>query len=134
MISSEKIDLTENRDFSSFGNIDVGFDEAISMRDFYDRKELMEKNKLTFEEYERLRRIESIFGMSRHYNEKNEIFEVKADYSDKGHCLRRGKEIRAPWKNYFGLCEECNREDEMRVSDVRGLLEDDKGRELFALK
>jgi hypothetical protein len=127
---SEKVDLTENRDFAD--DMLMFVDEPITMRDFYDRKELMENGNMTLEQYERLKRIESIFGMSRHYNEKIEIFGMKTNCPDDGkHCWKCGKEIRAPWKNYFGLCKECR---EKQAIDVNGPMERDTGMELFSLK
>lgn len=45
-------------------------------------------------------------------NEKFDIFpNLRKRYfyeEDKEHCIRCGKVIRLPWKNYHGLCEECD--------------------------
>ena len=72
-----------------------------------------EDNNMSTEEYEAILRYEKIFGRKkRHKNEKFDIFpNLRKRYfyeEDKEHCIRCGKVIRIPWKNYYGLCEECD--------------------------
>ena len=98
---SQKVDLTENSEFSG-GNeifmdtpIEISFDEYQAM---------------THDEYERLMWWEGIFGRKRHYTQRSEIFDDVGRYYNKwkDHCHKCGEEIRIPWLNFGGVCKHCN--------------------------
>lgn len=100
------IDLTSHGDF---GNNRVNFMLPQTPLDYDDDSEDLY---MSTEEYEAILRYEKIFGKKkRHKNEKFGIFpNLRKRYfyeEDKEHCIRCGKVIRLPWKNYFGLCGEC---------------------------
>ncbi len=107
------IDLTERADF--------GYPSLIAMDIPVDLDDLYTRNNLSIDEYDYLVWWESIFG-KKHRNQKWKLFPkigVDVSYdSDKlnySHCVRCGKEIRIPWKNYYGLCFECNNKIETTV-------------------
>lgn len=98
---SQRVDLTENMDFSG-GNINL-MDTLIEIP--YDEYKLMSPD-----EYERLIWWEGIFGRKRHPNQKREIFDKNGNYFKKmkTHCYRCGKEFRIPWDNIGGVCRKCD--------------------------
>lgn len=97
---------------------------------------------MSTEEYEAILRYEKIFGKKkRHKNEKFDIFpNLRKRYfyeEDKEHCIRCGKVIRLPWKNYYGLCEECDGITAKSYLPWDGFITawmDDKGYNLFNLR
>ena len=105
------IDLTERADFSDVSLISPA---DLNLDDFDTR------NEMSTDEYDLLVWWEGIFGRKRHINQKWDIFtrtnlDVAEDSNDLC-CIRCGKVIRIPWKNYghrypwgnCGLCFECN--------------------------
>lgn len=101
-----------------------------------------EDNNMSTEEYEAILRYEKIFGRKkRHKNEKFDIFpNLRKRYfyeEDKEHCIRCGKVIRIPWKNYYGLCEECDgivAKGDYPWETYQIVWGDDKGYNLFNLR
>lgn len=88
-----------------------------------------EQDLMSTEEYGWFTWWEGIFGKKRHVNQKWDIFprltlDVAED-SNASCCVRCGKVIRIPWKNYrhrypwgnCGLCFECN---EKINTDIEG--------------
>ena len=114
---SPKVDLTEHRDFNGGGII-----RFVEISD--DEQDLM-----STEEYEWFTWWEGIFGKKRHVNQKWDIFpRLTLDVAEGPNascCIRCGKVIRIPWKNYrhrypwgnCGLCFECN---EKINTDIEG--------------
>lgn len=99
------IDLTSHGDF---GDNRFNIIPQLSPLDYDDDDDF-----ITAEAYDAILHYEKIFGnKKRHKNEKFDIFQNlrKRHFydEDKEHCIRCGKVIRLPWKNYFGLCEECD--------------------------
>ena len=96
------IDLTERADF---GDAFLISPADLNLDDFDTR------NEMSTDEYDLLVWWESIFGKKRHINQKWDIFTRinlnGAEDSNALCCIRCGKVIRIPWKNY-GLCSECN--------------------------
>lgn len=93
---SEKIDLTENRDFRGFSSIHL----TLPLVD--------DEGKMTSEDYESLLRWEKIFGKRRHDNEKLLVFGILDFIRERErHCDRCG-EVILPWKERCsGLCKKC---------------------------
>lgn len=94
------IDLTEHGDFRNritfTGQLDIPI-------------ELWDEDIMTSEDYEKIRRWESIFGKRRHINRKRDVFEITPfKVHLEGHCYRCGKELRLPWKRDRDLCKECS--------------------------
>ena len=101
------IDLTSHGDF---GDNRANLIPQLSPLDYDDDDS--EDNVMSIEAYDAILRYEEIFGKKkRHKNEKFDIFQNlrKRHFyeEDKERCIRCGKVIRLPWKNHFGLCEEC---------------------------
>ena len=108
------IDLTERADFGlpSLMSMDTPVD--LDLDDFDTR------NEMSTDEYDLLVWWEGIFGKKRHVNQKWDIFpRLTLDVAEDPNalcCIRCGKVIRIPWKNYghrypwgnCGLCSECN--------------------------
>ena len=104
------IDLTERADF---GRPSLTFD-------LNDLDDIDTRNEMSTDEYDLLVWWESIFGKKRHINQKWDIFpRLTLDVAEDPNalcCIRCGKVIRIPWKNYghhypwgnCGLCFECN--------------------------
>jgi hypothetical protein len=108
------IDLTESSDF--------GLGSGISMDTPVDLDDLDTRNNMSIDEYDYLVWWEGIFGRKRHHNQKWNIFPrigldvpYDPDKPNYSHCVRCGKEIKIPWKNYYGLCFECNNKIETTV-------------------
>lgn len=109
---SPRIDLTEHRDFGG-GRIIQLQDELVST--------WFDGGLMTNDEYEYVVWWESIFGRTRHVNRKREIFHKDDLFYERkmiGHCQRCGREIKIPWKNFFGLCEECNEDVSYDVKKI----------------
>lgn len=139
---SPKVDLTEHMDFNGgiFSNT-----RLVEISD--DEQDLM-----STEEYKWFTWWEGIFGKKRHVNQKWDIFpRLTLDVAEDPNascCIRCGKVIRIPWKNYrhrypwenCGLCFECN---EKINTDIEGKIpwnrnmnnfssrNDDRGYNLF---
>ena len=115
------IDLTERADFGSPSSMSM--DTPVDL-DLLDLDDFDTRNKMSSNEYNSLIRWESIFGRKRHINQKWDIFPRLglngAEDSNALCCIRCGKPIRIPWKNYghrypwgnCGLCFECNEKEE----------------------
>lgn len=108
------IDLTERADF--------GYPSLITMDMPVDLDDLDTRNNMSMDEYDYLVWWEGIFGRKRHRNQKWKLFpkmdiDVLYDQenSHPSYCVRCGKPIRIPWKNYYGLCFECNNKIETTV-------------------
>lgn len=108
------IDLTESSDF--------GLGSGIFMDTPVDLDDLDARNNMSIDEYDYLVWWEGIFGRKRHRNQKWKLFpriglDVPYDPENPhpSYCVRCGKEIRIPWKNYYGLCFECNNKIETTV-------------------
>ena len=105
------IDLTERADF--------GDTSLISPADL-NLDDIDTRNEMSTDEYDSLVWWEGIFGKKRHINQKWNIFPRinlnGAEDSNALCCIRCGKVIRIPWKNY-GLCFECN---EKMETEARG--------------
>lgn len=119
---SPKVDLTEHMDFNR-GSMNI-FSNTRLVEISDDEQDLM-----STEEYGWFTWWEGIFGKKRHVNQKWDIFprltlDVAED-SNASCCVRCGKVIRIPWKNYrhrypwgnCGLCFECN---EKINTDIEG--------------
>ena len=141
------IDLTEKSDFGQPSLIIMDVPVVLDLDDFDSG------NKMSSNEYNSLIRWESIFGKKRHINQKWDIFTRinlnGAEDSNALCCIRCGKVIRIPWKNYghhypwrnCGLCFECNKKME---TEARGKIpwkhnstssrNDEKGYDLFNSK
>ena len=93
---NSKIDLTERGDFRETSYI-------TSLVDF------PTDGSMTFDQYQTLRRLESIFGKRRHDDNRFIIFGITSFIEDREcHCDRCGKELRIPWRRpNSGLCQEC---------------------------
>ena len=110
------IDLTERADF---GDVSLISPADLNLDDIDTR------NEMSTDEYDLLVWWESIFGKKRHVNQKWDIFTRinlnGAEDSNALCCIRCGKVIRIPWKNYGwrslwkkqGLCSECNEKEEI---------------------
>lgn len=129
------IDLTSHGDF---GNNRINLIPQTPLN--YDDDS--EYNNMSTEEYEAILCYEKIFGeKKRHKNEKFDIFpNLRKRYfyeEDKEHCIRCGKVIRLPWKNYYGLCGECDgitAKSYFPWESMFGISSDDKGYNLFNLR
>ena len=105
------IDLTERADF---GDVSLISPADLNLDDIDTR------NEMSTDEYDLLVWWEGIFGKKRNINQKWDIFPRinlnGAEDSNALCCIRCGKVIRIPWKNYgyhypwknYGLCSECN--------------------------
>ena len=112
------IDLTEKADFGSPSSMSM--DTPVDL----DLDDLDSENEMSSNEYNSLIKWESIFGKRKHINRKWNIFPRLglngAEDSNALCCIRCGKVIRIPWKNYghrypwgnCGLCFECNEKEE----------------------
>ena len=112
------IDLTERADFGSPSSMSM--DTPVDL----DLDDLDSENEMSSNEYNSLIKWESIFGKRKHINRKWNIFPRLglngAEDSNALCCIRCGKAIRIPWKNYghrypwgnCGLCFECNEKEE----------------------
>ena len=108
---SDKIDLTENRDFSG-GNI---WSIDIPLPDDWEDMEIM-----SYDTWEAIIEREKIFGRRRHINQKDKIFDLyntKRLNTFKTHCARCGKLIRIPWDNMGGICRRCDSQVETSSYD-----------------
>ena len=103
------IDLTEHRDF--------GGDQLISSTiqflpvDSTFPLDLLEREKMTNEEYEKWITRERIFGRRSHEDQRNDIFDPEENYRKywEHTCFRCGKNIKIPWNNIRGVCKECDK-------------------------
>ena len=105
------IDLTERADF---GDVSLISPADLNLDDIDTR------NEMSTDEYDLLVWWEGIFGKKRHVNQKWDIFpRLTLNVAEDPNalcCIRCGKVIRIPWKNYghhypwgnCGLCFECN--------------------------
>ena len=112
------IDLTEKADFGRPSSMSM--DTPVDL----DLDDLDSGNNMSTNEYNSLVWWEGIFGKKRHVNRKQNIFPRLglngAEDSNALCCIRCGKVIRIPWKNYghrypwgnCGLCFECNEKEE----------------------
>ena len=103
------IDLTERADF---GDVSLISPTDLNLDDIDTR------NEMSTDEYDLLVWWEGIFGKKRHVNQKWDIFtRINLDVAEDPNalcCIRCGKAIRIPWKNYeshcpwknYGLCSE----------------------------
>lgn len=119
---SPKVDLTEHMDFNR-GSMNI-FSNTRLVEISDDEQDLM-----STEEYEWFTWWEGIFGKKRHVNQKWDIFpRLTLDVAEDPNascCVRCGKVIRIPWKNYrhrypWGNCElcfECNEKVETETWD-----------------
>ena len=141
------IDLTEKADFGHPSSMSMDTPVDLELDD------LDSGNNMSTNEYNSLVWWEGIFGKKRHVNQKWDIFTRinlnGAEDSNALCCIRCGKVIRIPWKNYghhypwknYGLCSECN---EKREIDFKGRIpwkhtstssrNDEKGYDLFNSK
>lgn len=107
---STRIDLTENRDFSGGLLRDIDrLDNSISNAEFARWRSLQDI--MTNEEYNLLRRMESMFGMRTHYSEAYNVFrkdEVGFFSNLREYCARCGKYIFPWYRHYRELCKECD--------------------------
>lgn len=138
---NRKIDLTLHNDFSGGGAVITPLDDFdIAVDNLYDTRNMSN------DDYEKLIKYEKIFGRKRHFTDAMEVF-MKSDeeyrYRYINHCWRCGKEHRIPWKITGDLCEECeekiNRKKTFKeyilgYQSVTSFGEDERGRELFALR
>lgn len=133
------IDLTSHGDFGINNRVNLNLIPQTPL-DYDDDSE--DGLFMSTEEYETILRYEKIFGKKkRHKNEKFDIFpNLRKRYfyeEDKEHCIRCGKVIRLPWKNYYGLCEECDGITAKNYLPWDGFITarmDDKGYNLFNLR
>lgn len=102
---TDRIDLTENRDFRTSSEIVVN-------RIIYDEvTELSQEKSMSPEEFEKIHAWEQIFGRNYHYREDIEVFGMNDDewrMEMKNHCQKCGKYFKIPWKKKNDLCPECN--------------------------
>lgn len=97
------IDLTANRDFGAQGG--VNFIDADTILGIDVDGEMM-----SIDQYDKIVKWESVFGKKRHMNQKSTIFNKEWSFIEKSkyECQRCGKKIIVPWKNFYGLCKECD--------------------------
>lgn len=119
---SPEVDLTEHMDFNR-GSMNI-FSNTRLVEISDDEQDLM-----STEEYDWFTWWEGIFGKKRQVNQKWDIFpRLTLDVAEDPNascCIRCGKVIRIPWKNYrhrypwgnCGLCFECN---EKINTDIEG--------------
>lgn len=97
---SIKVDLTENRTFStSHSSRIVEIDRDI-MRE---AKSISENDATTNDLYDKLVAKEEMFGRTRHYTEKLDVF--KKEEVPISICDMCGRQTRMPWKCYGGYCD-----------------------------
>lgn len=97
---SDKIDLTENRDFRGKPTIVI------------DINDVRLRESITNDEWEVLSKHENIFGRKYHYTEMLDVFSDPESYEQemREHCQRCGKLLRMPWKVRYDICERCDEE------------------------
>lgn len=104
---SDKIDLTENRDFRGKPTIVI------------DINDVRLRESITNDEWEALSKHENIFGRKYHYTEMLDVFSDPESFEQemREHCQRCGKLLRMPWKVRYDICERC---DEILASEFSG--------------
>lgn len=106
---SNKIDLTENRDFSGGTGRITPIDTSISTADFNRLRHL--QNNMSINEFYLLEKHDKIFGPRGHYSDVLNVFQDDEKYflSMRDKCPRCGKYIALPWKRTFReLCDSCD--------------------------
>lgn len=97
---SIKVDLTENRTFSTNHSARIVEIDRDIMRE---AKSISENDATTNDLYDKLVAKEKMFGRTRHYTEKLDVF--KKEEVAISICDVCGRKTRMPWKCYGGYCE-----------------------------
>lgn len=97
---SSKVDLTENRTFSTNHSPRIVEIDRDIMREV---KSISENDKIANDLYDKLVAKEEMFGRTRHYTEKLKVF--KKEETAIGICDACGQKTRMPWKCCGGYCE-----------------------------
>ena len=101
---SIKVDLTENRTFSTSHSSRIVEIYRDIMRE---AKSISENDATTNDLYDKLVAKEEMFGRTRHYTEKLDVF--KKEEVAISICDVCGRKTRMPWKCYGGYCESDNK-------------------------
>lgn len=96
---SIKVDLTENRTFSTNHSSRIVEIDRDIMRE---AKSISENDATTNDLYDKLVAKEEMFGRTRHYTEKLDVF--KKEERAISICDVCGRKTRIPWKCYDGYC------------------------------
>ena len=97
---SIKVDLTENRTFSTNHSSRIVEIDKDIMRE---AKSISENDATTNDLYDKLVAKEEMFGRTRHYTEKLDVF--KKEEVAISICDVCGRKTRMPWKCYGGYCD-----------------------------
>ena len=97
---SIKVDLTENRTFSTNHSSRIVEIDKDIMRE---AKSISENDATTNDLYDKLVAKEEMFGRTRHYTEKFDVF--KKEEVAISICDVCGRKTRIPWKCYGGYCD-----------------------------
>ena len=97
---SSKVDLTENRTFSTNHSARIVEIDRDIMRE---AKSISGNDATTNDLYDKLVTKEEMFGRTRHYTEKLNVF--KKEEVAISICDVCGRKTRMPWKCYGGYCE-----------------------------
>ena len=100
------IDLTEQRDFGD--KSPIAFSSALRLS--IELTESADSALMTRDDFEKLSLYRKVFGRRSHENGKDRIFDYNKKFEEKWRyrCLRCGKIIRIPWKNFGGVCKKCD--------------------------
>ena len=101
---SIKVDLTENRTFSTNHSARIVEIDKDIMRE---AKSISENDATTNDLYDKLVAKEEMFGRTRHYTEKLDVF--KKEEAAIGICDACRRKIRIPWKCDCCYCESDNK-------------------------
>ena len=104
---SIKVDLTENRTFSTNHSLRIVEIDKDIMRE---AKSISENDATTNDLYDKLVAKEEMFGRTRHYTEKLDVF--KKEEAAIGICDACRRKIRIPWK-----CDCCYYESGYKASN-----------------
>lgn len=103
---SQRVDLTENNDFSSRNlsdfliNVDIVNDVANH-----------HSPNMSTNMFDEIQKYGEVFGRKYHYNEVIDVFfndDERFYRENRDICQRCGKYIRVPWKNFNNLCDVCD--------------------------
>ena len=104
---SIKVDLTENRTFSTSHSVRI---VEIDMDIMREAKSISENDKITNDLYDKLVAKEEMFGRTRHYTEKLDVFKKEEAAISICDACRRKRRI--PWK-----CDCCYYENYYKTSN-----------------
>ena len=105
---SSKVDLTENRTFSTNHSVRIVEIDRDIMRE---AKSISGNDATTNDLYDKLVAKEEMFGRTRHYTEKLDVFKKEEEVAI-GICDACRRKIRIPWK-----CDCCYYESDYKASN-----------------